>query len=78
MKTAVSIPDEVFKEVERLARRMKISRSRLYSLALREYLARNAPDAITEAINQSLKAIGDQSDPFVEAAADEVLGNAEW
>ena len=44
MKTAVSVPDEVFQRAERLAKRMKVSRSELYSRALREYLARHAPD----------------------------------
>jgi metal-responsive CopG/Arc/MetJ family transcriptional regulator len=43
MKTAVSIPDEVFESAERLARRMKKSRSRLFSDAVREYVARHTP-----------------------------------
>ncbi|MCY4664790.1 MAG: hypothetical protein OXC00_09000 [Acidimicrobiaceae bacterium] len=34
MKVAVSIPDPLFAEAERLARRRKISRSRLYAQAL--------------------------------------------
>jgi metal-responsive CopG/Arc/MetJ family transcriptional regulator len=42
MKTAVSIPDEVYQGAERLARRTKKSRSRLYGDALKEYLARHA------------------------------------
>lgn len=78
MKTAVSIPDEVFKEVERLAKRMKISRSRLYSLALREYLARHIQDQVTEAMNKALADIGAQSDPFLDQAAKEVLERNEW
>jgi hypothetical protein len=36
MKTAVSIPDEVFEGAERLARHTKRSRSRLFSDALKE------------------------------------------
>jgi metal-responsive CopG/Arc/MetJ family transcriptional regulator len=36
MKTAISIPDDVFAAAERLARRLKKSRSELYSRALRE------------------------------------------
>lgn len=78
MKTAVSIPDEVFKEIERLAKRMKISRSRLYSLALREYLARHIQDQVTEAMNKALAEIGDQSDPFLDQAAKEALERSEW
>jgi hypothetical protein len=38
MKTAISIPDDVFADAERLARRLKKSRSELYSRAIREYI----------------------------------------
>src|SRR5207302_10510760 len=49
MKTAISIPDDVYAEVERLARRLNRSRSRLYADAAREYVARHDPDAVTDA-----------------------------
>ncbi len=65
MKTAVSIPDEVFEGAERLARRTKRSRSRLFSDALKEYLARHAPDKVTEAMNKACAEIGDAKDEFV-------------
>jgi metal-responsive CopG/Arc/MetJ family transcriptional regulator len=78
MKTAVSIPDEVFEGAERLARRTKRSRSRLFSDALREYLARHAPDKITEAINKACSAIGEEDDRFVSSAASRVLEQSEW
>ena len=51
MKTAVSIPDEVFEQVEKLAKRTKKSRSRLFTDALREYVARHSPDEITEEVS---------------------------
>ena len=44
MKTAISIPDDVFERAERLARHTKKSRSQLFSEAVREYVARHAPD----------------------------------
>jgi metal-responsive CopG/Arc/MetJ family transcriptional regulator len=50
MKTAVSIPEDVFKGAERLARKTKRSRSRLFSDALKGYLARHTPDSVTEAM----------------------------
>jgi metal-responsive CopG/Arc/MetJ family transcriptional regulator len=78
MKVAVSIPDDVFKEAERLAKKHKTSRSKLYSLALREFLERHSEDQITEAVNRALEEVGDQTDPFVEAGADEILRNVEW
>jgi metal-responsive CopG/Arc/MetJ family transcriptional regulator len=78
MKTAVSIPDDVFERAERLARRTKRSRSRLISDALREYLARHSPDEITEAMNKVCAEIGDTKDAFVSAAARRVLKKSEW
>ena len=78
MKTAVSIPDEVFEKVERLARRGRRSRSEVYSAALKEYLARHAPDEVTEAMNRVVAEVGDQRDPFVAEAARRVLENSEW
>ena len=78
MKTAVSIPDEVFQGAERLARRAKKSRSRLYGDALKEYLARHAPDEVTEAMNRACAEVGDTMDPFVSAAARRILERSEW
>jgi hypothetical protein len=62
MKTAVSIPDDVFQGAERLARRTKRSRSRLFSDALREYLARHPPEEVTEAMNKACDEIGETED----------------
>ena len=78
MKTAVSIPDEVFEKVERFARRAKRSRSEVFSAALQEYIARHSPDEVTAAINQALESIGDQKDEFVGAAARRILEMTEW
>jgi metal-responsive CopG/Arc/MetJ family transcriptional regulator len=78
MKTAVSIPDEVFKEADRLAKDLKTSRSDLYSRALKEFLARHAPDNVTEAINRTVAAVGETSDPFVTRAARRALESSEW
>ena len=82
MKTAVSIPDEVFEGAERLARRTNRSRSRLFSDALKEYLARHTPDKVTEAMNQALVQIGEEAgkenDSFVSSAARTALERTEW
>lgn len=54
MKIAVSVPDDVFEEAEQLARRTQRSRSEVYSRALAEYVARHAPDRVTEAMDRVL------------------------
>jgi metal-responsive CopG/Arc/MetJ family transcriptional regulator len=78
MKTAVSIPNELFEMAERLARRTGKSRSRLFSDALREYVARRSPDRITESMDRALAAIGEETDPFVSLASRRRLEQAEW
>ena len=78
MKTAVSIPDDIFQGAERYARRTKKSRSRLFSEALQEYLARHAADEVTEAMNSVCAELGGTKDPFVASAARRALGRSEW
>ncbi len=78
MKTAVSIPDDVFEKAERLARRAKRSRSEVFSAALAEYVARHAPDEVTDAMNRVCADVGNQQDPFVAAAGRRLLQNIEW
>lgn len=78
MKTAISIPDELYRGAERLARRTKRSRSRLVSDALREYLAHHAPDEVTEAMDRACGEIGEGKDPFVSTAARRILERSEW
>ena len=78
MKTAVSIPDEVFEEAERLARRMKRPRSEIYSRALAEYVARHAPDRVTETMNRTLAEINERADDFSRTASRRVLERSHW
>lgn len=78
MKTAVSIPDDVFERAERLAKRDRRSRSDVYSAALREYVARHATDEVTEAMNAVCAEIHEGPDAFAAAAARRVLERSEW
>jgi metal-responsive CopG/Arc/MetJ family transcriptional regulator len=78
MKTAVSLPDDVFSAAERHARRVQKSRSQLYAEALSEYLARHAPDEVTESMNRLVDELGPVVDPFVTEAARRILARGEW
>jgi metal-responsive CopG/Arc/MetJ family transcriptional regulator len=82
MKTAVSIPDDVFTDAERLAKTLKCSRSQLYSSALREYVARHAPDEITAALDRVYGAEATEEDldeaRFVQEAARQTLLRSTW
>jgi metal-responsive CopG/Arc/MetJ family transcriptional regulator len=78
MKTAVSLPDEVFQEAERLASELQTSRSQLYSRALREFVARHAPDRLTEAMNRVVAEVGSDVDELSRRASRQVLEHVEW
>jgi predicted transcriptional regulator len=78
MKTAVSIPDEVFEQADRLARRMKTSRSALYALALSEYIARHDTDRVTELMDAVIEEAGAADATFAAAAAHRTLQETDW
>jgi metal-responsive CopG/Arc/MetJ family transcriptional regulator len=78
MKTAVSVPDEVFDRAEQFAKRTGKSRSRLFSDALKEYLARHTPSEVTEAMDRVCAQLGEKPDRFVAAAARRTLQRSEW
>ena len=78
MKTAISIPDDVFEGAERLARRTKKSRSQLFSDAVKEYVARHSPEDVTDAMDRVCAELGNPSDEFVAVASHRVLERSEW
>lgn len=78
MKVAVSIPDETFDRAESLAKRLKLSRSRIYAKALDAFVAEHQESDLTAAINRVVDEIGDQTDPFVTAAVRRTLRSVEW
>ena len=78
MKTAISIPDQVFEQAERLARRTKRSRSQLFSDAMREYIARHSGDEITEAMNRAVDEVGPETDEWLKMATRLTLKRSEW
>jgi len=51
MKTAVSVPDDLFRLAEATARRLRVSRSTLYAKAIAEFIARQHGNAITERLD---------------------------
>ena len=78
MKTAISLPKDVFEKAERLAIKARKSRSKLYFEALREYVARHSPDDVTDALNRAMEQIGQPEDRFVTLASTRTLAGVEW
>jgi metal-responsive CopG/Arc/MetJ family transcriptional regulator len=78
MKTAVSLPDDVFAQAETYARSKHLSRSRLYAAALREYLARHDDDAVTTAIDAVCAEVSTELEPDLAEAARRTLLRNQW
>lgn len=51
MKTAISLPDDLFRSGDTLAKRLGVSRSELYARALAEFVAKHKADQITQRLN---------------------------
>ena len=77
MKTAISVPDDVFGEAENLAARLQISRSDLYARALKEFLERHA-DQVTTTLDTLCSDIDSKPDEFLVRSARKVLRSTEW
>jgi Ribbon-helix-helix protein, copG family len=78
MKTAISLPADLFAEAEALAERLGTSRSALYAAALREYVARHQPDLVPAALDRVYVDEPATSDPVWAAAAARTLVASEW
>jgi antitoxin MazE6 len=78
MKTAVSIPDDLFRKADELAGRMGKSRSEVYRDALADYVSRRDPGAITRALDEIADELSAEERAFTTAAARRTLAQNEW
>jgi len=63
MKSAVSLPDDLFREIDACARALKLTRSGLLAAAAREFLARHrTPSDATDAWNRAIARAGQPGD----------------
>ncbi|MDH4164443.1 MAG: ribbon-helix-helix protein, CopG family [Nitrospirota bacterium] len=57
MKTAISVPDALFDEVERAAKENHVSRSEVFVIAVREYLEKRKAKKLLDDLNESLAVV---------------------
>ena len=73
MKTAISVPDEIFSQVGSRAAELGISRSEFFTLAARQYLRQLADASLTRQIDAAIDAAGDDDSGRAAAAAGRTL-----
>jgi metal-responsive CopG/Arc/MetJ family transcriptional regulator len=78
MKTAISLPDDLFAQAEEFARKSGKSRSEVFREALAEYLLRRDAAAVTSAMDDVLAAMDQPPDEWSARAARRALERSEW
>ena len=53
VKTAISVPTDLFEQMDQLAKHLRIPRSRLFARALRKFIDRRRADELTERFNRA-------------------------
>ena len=78
MKTAISIPDHIFNLAEDLARRLGMSRSQLYSTAVKLYIDAADDQVVIQALNDVYPEATDSMDPALLQMQLHSLPAEEW
>ena len=78
VKTAVSLPDDLFRLAEAAARRLRVSRSQLYATAISEFLDRQQRNAVTERLNEVYSRRPAKVDPALHRAQLKSLDPDSW
>ena len=78
MKTAISIPDQVFSRADRFARRRKMTRSALFTLAVDEYIQHHRQDNVTQKLNEVYANEESSLDPILSKLQTLSLPKEDW
>jgi len=78
MKTAISIPNETFESAEKYAARMGLSRSELYTTALKSYLECHESGRVTDKLNHVYGSEDSALDPPLKRLQNKSLKKGKW
>ena len=78
MKTAISLPDTLFKSGDALAKRLGVSRSELYARALADYVAKHKASQFTQRLNAVYAEEESRLDAALVAAQVRTLPRESW
>jgi hypothetical protein len=78
MKVALSIPDDLFESGETLGKRLGVSRSRLYAVALAEYIAKHQTRKVTAQLDAVYATEDSGLDPSIRRAQARSLPRDSW
>jgi metal-responsive CopG/Arc/MetJ family transcriptional regulator len=80
VKTAISIPDELYRAAERAAEQLGLSRSELYRRALGAYLRERENEVVTKALDEVYGSAAEDShvDPRLARMQNATIESEEW
>jgi metal-responsive CopG/Arc/MetJ family transcriptional regulator len=78
VKTAISVPDELFEKAEAAAKRLHVSRSELYARALADFLSSQDPSAVTAKLNEIYSSEPAKIDELFQRAQMKLMSESEW
>ena len=78
MKTAISVPDDVFQLSEKLARKLKVSRSKIFAMGVKRLAEEHDEGEITARLNEFYADEKAEIDPVIMKMAALSLPKDEW
>jgi len=78
MRTAVSIPGKVFDSANLLAKKLKLSRSQLYTKAIEEFVNIDACTSVREKLDQVYATECSATDPVLACVHAATVGREDW
>ena len=78
MKTAISVPVEVFQTSERLAKKLKVSRSAVFAMGIKKLAEEYDDDYVTAKLNEFYSKEKAELDPVILKMAALSLPDDEW
>ncbi len=78
MKTAISVSDDIFQLTERLAKRLKVSRSKVFAMGVKKLAEEYDDDQVTAKLNEFYEKEKAEIDPVIMKMAALSLPKDEW
>jgi predicted transcriptional regulator len=79
MKTAVSLPDDLYERAEQAAEQLGVNRSQLYAKALTKFLHDMGPDPVTDRLNElAAEHNRERAASEASAAARAMIDSGDW
>jgi len=78
MKTAISIPDDIFSAAENFAHQSHLTRSALFTRAVVEFLSRRRDEGVTERLNRLYDKENSCLDPTISKMQVSIISKETW